>query len=142
MALTTKQNSSKSSLFVAGLAMRIETDVRAEVPGLSDSASLRLVATAPDSDPRMNRLILRQGRFPRPAMEGGRGEVLAGEAFFETNRLELGQKLTAVVRGRRVDLTIVGTVVSPEYIFSIREGAGIVDQVPFAPRRVPGCPAS
>jgi len=117
---------------VASFAMRIETDVRAEVPGLADSATCRLVATAPESDLRMNRLVLRRGRLPRPGRQGGRGEVLAGEAFFEANHLELGQPIAAVVRGSRLDLVIVGTVVSPEYVFSIREGAGIPDPRRFA----------
>jgi putative ABC transport system permease protein len=116
---------------VEGISLRIETDVRIEVPGLPDSATVRLIGTAPDSDPRMNRLVLRRGRMPLPAGQGGRGEALVGEAFFQANRLEFGQRLSAVVRGRRVDLTVVGTVLSPEYVFSIREGAGLPDNRRF-----------
>jgi putative ABC transport system permease protein len=116
---------------VEGLALRIETDVRVEVPGLADSATARLLGTASDSDPRMNRLVLRKGRMPLPPGQGGRGEALVGEAFFEANRLQLGQTLSAVVRGRRIDLTLVGTVLSPEYVFSIREGAGLPDNRRF-----------
>jgi len=75
--------------------------------------------------------VLRRGRFAATGAQGARGEVVVGEAFFEANRLSLGDRLAAVVRGRRIDLTVVGTVLSPEYVFSIREGAGVPDNRRF-----------
>lgn len=109
---------------IESLQMRIVADVRVQVTGLADQATARLIGIAPVSDPRLNRLVLREGRHPDAAR---RGEILAGEAFFKANRLQLGDALQAVVYGRRLDLTIVGVVISPEYVFTIRDGAGIPD---------------
>ena len=45
--------------------------------------------------------------------------MLVSEAFADSHRLEIGDSVTAVINRRRQRLTIVGIVLSPEYIIQI-----------------------
>ena len=52
-----------------------------------------------------------------------RHEALVSEAFAKARQLTPGDRLAAVLNGKREELEIVGIVLSPEYIFSSRGGA-------------------
>ncbi len=49
-----------------------------------------------------------------------REEVLASEAFTNANHLQVGDTIGAVINGRWERLKIVGTALSPEYVYEIR----------------------
>jgi putative ABC transport system permease protein len=110
---------------VEGVQTRVVVDVTLDVPGLDEPAVGRV--TSLDAGGRLNRLHLRSGRLPERA-----GEVLAGEAFFLANKLQLGDTLQAVINGRRQALRIAGTALSPEYIYPIRPGEMLPDDRRFA----------
>jgi putative ABC transport system permease protein len=113
---------------VSAVDTRVVSDVTIEVPGLFEPATGRLISIPAEGRPTLNDVYLRSGRWP----EVGRAdEVLASEAFVEANRLRTGDRLTAVVNGRRRALTIVGVALSPEYVFSIRPGEIIPDDRRF-----------
>jgi putative ABC transport system permease protein len=65
----------------------------------------------------LNDVHLRRGRWPEP---GRRDEVIASEAFTDANRLEVGDRIGAVLRGRWQSLRIVGVGLSPEYVYEIQ----------------------
>jgi putative ABC transport system permease protein len=69
-------------------------------------------------------LYLRSGRYIDPRNPD---EVLVHEAFALANGLKPGDEVSAVINGRRRDLSIVGLVLSPEYIYTIRPGEMIAD---------------
>ncbi|WP_244352349.1 ABC transporter permease [Thermostichus vulcanus] len=107
---------------------RVVADVTLDVPGLAEPATGRLISVPPvrgsgtesSGQPMLNRVFLRQGRYPDPQ----RGEeILASEAFAEANGLALGDRIGAILNGRWQSLQIVGLALSPEYIYEIR-GAG------------------
>ena len=78
--------------------------------------------------PLVNDLFLRRGRW----IERGRSdEVLASEGFVLANQLELGDRVPAVLNGRRRELTIVGVALSPEFIYNIRPGEMVPDDRRF-----------
>ena len=58
-----------------------------DLEGKSDPVSARLVSLPPDRKPRVNDVLLREGRWPDPARDN---EVLINEAFAEANSLAPG----------------------------------------------------
>lgn len=113
---------------VASVEARIVVEVSLDVPGLPEPASGRLISLPEGREPLLNRLYLRRGRWIEPRRAG---EVLVGEAFASANRLEPGDSVVAVVNGRRERLRIVGVVLSPEYIYQLREGDLVPDDRRF-----------
>lgn len=114
---------------VAQVQTRVVKDVTLDVPGLAEPAVGRLISLPRRADDSLNRLSLRDGRFPEP---GRRDEVVVGEAFTQANQLRPGDAVKAVINGRLQELTIVGIVLSPEYIFQIRSGEMMPDDRRFA----------
>lgn len=109
---------------VATVQTDLALPVTLDLPGVNEPAS-GLVRSLPDfNPPELNRLFLRRGRWLSP---GARGEVLVGEAFAEANRLQPGDTLAMLLRGRRQVFRVAGIVLSPEYIFESRPGAALPD---------------
>jgi putative ABC transport system permease protein len=113
---------------VARVDARVVVDVTLDVPGLIEPASGRLIGIDVPPRPMLNDLFLRRGRFPAP---GRTDEVLASEAFALARALGPGDRVGAVINGRRRDLEVVGIALSPEYIYSIRPGELIPDDARF-----------
>jgi putative ABC transport system permease protein len=103
---------------------RVVAEVVLDVPGLADTASGRLVSIPSVGRPRQNDLFLRHGRWIAPNRPN---EVLATEAFVEANGMAVGDSVFAIINGRRRELTIVGTALSPEYVYNIRPGEIVPD---------------
>ena len=81
--------------------------------------------------PTLNDLFLRRGRFPDA---GGTDEVLVSEAFALARTLEPGDRVGAVINGRRRELEIVGRRALAGVRF--RHQAGRTDPRRLALRRV------
>jgi putative ABC transport system permease protein len=104
---------------VEAVEPRVVSRVVLDVPGLDEPATGWLVSIPDRPRPMLNGLVLRSGRYPAP----GRGdEVLVSEAFARANRLKLTDRLGAVLEGRWETLRIVGTAISPEFIYEIPPG--------------------
>jgi putative ABC transport system permease protein len=113
---------------VARVETRVVVDVTLDVPDLVEPASGRLIGIPLPKRPMLNDLFLRRGRFPLP---GGPDEVLVSEAFALSRDLGPGDRVGAIINGRRRELQIVGVALSPEYIYSIRPGELIPDDSRF-----------
>jgi putative ABC transport system permease protein len=101
---------------VALVDTRVLEDVVLTVPGLDEPATGRLISLPAAAAPMLNALALTHGRLPagtRPA------EVVASEAFAEANHLAVGNRLGAILNGRWTELNIVGTALSPEYVYEV-----------------------
>jgi putative ABC transport system permease protein len=104
------------------LQARIVFDVLLDVPGLAEAATGRLVSIPERQGAMLNDLHLRSGRY----IEAGRPtEVVISDAFARANGLRAGSAFDAILNGRWETLHVVGTAVSPEYVYSLR-GAGQV----------------
>lgn len=113
---------------VAQVETRTVADVTLDVAGLTEPATGRLISLPADRRPRVNDLFMRSGRW----VERGRpDEVIASEAFVRANGLTLGDRVGAIINGRRRELTIVGVALSPEYVYSIRPGELVPDDRRF-----------
>jgi putative ABC transport system permease protein len=77
-------------------------------------ASARLVSLPLYGRPKVNDLVLASGRWPDPSRAN---EVLINEAFASAAGLAPGDRLTALLNGRRERLAITGVANSPEFVF-------------------------
>lgn len=101
---------------VASVDARIVADVVADVPGLAEPAVVRLVSVPVPRSIALNEVHLAEGRWPDVANDD---EVVASRAFASANALSLGDSVGVVLNGRWRWLRIVGTGVSPEYVYEI-----------------------
>ena len=96
---------------------RVTAGATLDVAGISEPVSAR-VHSLPDPG-GLNQLVLRAGRMPDAA---SLEEVVVNEAFAEAARLAPGDRFSALVYGKRIDLRISGTVLSPEYVYAVAPG--------------------
>ena len=87
------------------VATRVVEDVTLDVPGMPEPATGRLISVPERGRPPLNDVFLRRGRWIDP---GRPDEVLASELFCEEHGFEPGDRVAALINGRRRELTIVG----------------------------------
>jgi putative ABC transport system permease protein len=109
---------------VARVSTRVVADVTLDVPGYKEPVRGRLISLPADGRPPLNDLFLRRGRWIEP---GAPDEVLVSEAFALAQRLQPGDRVAALINGRRRWLRIVGIALSPEYVYVIPPGELIPD---------------
>lgn len=111
---------------------RVETRVVAyvnlDMAGFDDPVSGHLLSLPDNSPGQLNRIYLRKGRLLEP---GHDREVLLSEEFARAHNLQPGAHLRATINGRRKTLTVVGHVLSPEYIYQIAPGAMFPDYLRY-----------
>jgi putative ABC transport system permease protein len=107
---------------------RVVADVTLDVPGMAEPATGRLVSLPERGRPRLNDVVLRRGRWIDPARPD---QVLVSEMFAEAHGFEPGDRVGAIINGRRRWLEIVGVALSPEYVYAIRPGEMIPDKRQF-----------
>jgi putative ABC transport system permease protein len=103
---------------------RVVAGVKLEVEGFADPVTGLLVSVPDHAEPLLNRLHLKRGRMPEPFSAH---EVVLSDTFADAHRLQPGDRLVAIVNGRRKALTAVGVAVSPEYVYQIAPGAMFPD---------------
>jgi putative ABC transport system permease protein len=94
------------------------------------SAPVRALIASIEEDGagELNRMTLRQGRFPQA---GAPGEVVVDEPFATTNGLVIGDGIDAVIYGRHQNLRIVGVGLAPNYVYALAPGDIIPDDTRF-----------
>ena len=107
---------------------RVVRDAQLSLPGVAPPMIARLIGTDFARPPGTNRLTLTAGRWPLP---NARGEAVVNQRFFEARGLALGGEATVLLNGKLERMRIVGTVLSPEYIYPTR-GGGMPDDEWFA----------
>lgn len=113
---------------VAQVQTRIVMDVTLDVEGLDEPAVGRLISIPDRKTASLNDIYLRSGRYIDPTRSG---EVLVGESFAIAHGLALGDPITAVINGRKQQLTVVGVALSPEYILQFKPGELLPDAKRF-----------
>lgn len=110
------------------VATRVVATVTLDVPGMTEPATGRLISLPERGRPPLNDVYLRRGRWVDPTMPD---EVLASEMFCDANGFGPGDRVAAIINGRRRWLTIVGVALSPEYVYAIRPGEIVPDRRRF-----------
>ena len=81
-----------------------------------EPATAQFVSLPDAGEPVLNRLYLRPGRTPEP---GRAEEVVVNESFAKAHGFGLAPRFSAILNGRKRELTIVGTALSPEFIYTV-----------------------
>ena len=103
---------------VSAVETRVVATAKLEIDGVAGLATARMVSL-PGSERALNQIRLRAGRLPAP---GHGSEGVVNEAFAEATGLHPGGRIAAIVEGRRLDVDVVGVVLSPEHVYSIAPG--------------------
>ena len=111
---------------VSEVETRIVRDAQLSVPDVATPMIARLVGYDFARPAALNRLVLTRGRWPAAG-----GEAVVNQRFLEARRLALGSPVSVLLNGKFERLTLVGTVLSPEFILPTR-GGGLPDDEWFA----------
>ena len=106
---------------VADVQGTVERAVRIEIEGRSDPILGQLIGVDRRQPRRMNQVVVSSGRA-LDTDDAPRGdssiEALVSEGFARANRLSPGSRLRALINGKQRTLVMVGTALSPEYVFA------------------------
>ncbi len=101
---------------VASVETRIAKIALLDLPDVPEPASAMFVSIPDLRDQKLNLLYMRSGRLPLP---GDEHEVVVSEPFAKANHFGIGSTFQAILNGRKRTLRIVGTALSPEFIYSL-----------------------
>jgi len=104
---------------VANVETRVVGSVILDIPGRVQIAAGRIISLPEDGLPQLNRPLLRAGRLPAAEATD---EVAVNAPFAEANGFRPGDSVSANLNGQKRTLTITGTVLSPEFIYTIGPG--------------------
>ena len=102
-------------------AAHVETSlaqvVPINIPNVADPIVGSLIGLDARAPQRLNKVHLRSGRMIEPHTAGAI-EALVSEGFAVARQLKPGDRIHALVNGKREELLMVGIALSPEYIFA------------------------
>jgi putative ABC transport system permease protein len=109
---------------VADVQGTVERMVRLELEGSRDPALGQLIGIDRRGARALNQVVIASGRGldadARPGNADGDGalEALVSQGFAQAHGLQPGARLRALINGKQRTLRVVGTALSPEYIFA------------------------
>lgn len=101
---------------VASVETRIAKIALLDLPAVAEPAAAMFVSVPEFQEQKLNLLYMRSGRLPLPADEN---EVVVSEPFAKANGFDIGSTFDAILNGRKRTLRVVGTALSPEFIYSL-----------------------
>jgi len=113
---------------VSAVEARIASPVILDIPGLREPATGLAVSIPTSGDIAVNALFLRAGRLPESTRTN---EVAVNANFAEAHGFTVGSTFDAVINGSKMTLTVVGIVLSPEYIYALGPGDMMPDNRRF-----------
>jgi len=113
---------------VQAVQTRISRYASLDIAGFPEPVIGRLTSIPESSQPVLNQVALRSGRW---VSAGRHEEVILSEPFAEAHGLEPGDTLSAIINGHRRKLTVVGTGLSPEFVYALGPGALMADDLRF-----------
>lgn len=96
------------------------------MPDLQQPAS-GVIVTQPRGTAPMHELYLREGRLAERS-----GEAVLHEGFASAHGLRPGDRIPVVMGGTKLDVRVVGTGISPEYVLAMNSLEGMPDPKGFA----------
>jgi putative ABC transport system permease protein len=113
---------------VAIVDARIVRFALLDIPDSREPVTAQFISLPDGSEQHLNRVYLRSGRLPEP---GRAEEILVYEAFAAAHQMQPGTHFSAILNGRKRELVVVGTALSPEFIYTIAPGETITDNRRF-----------
>jgi putative ABC transport system permease protein len=114
---------------VEAVQTRISEPVSLPIEGMPRPALGLLLSLPPSGEPATNALRLERGRLPERERDD---EVVVLRSFAEAHGLEPGHRVPVVVDGKLRRLRVVGTALSPEFVYALKPGALADDPAGFA----------
>lgn len=99
-----------------------------DVPGRIETVTARILSLPARGEAVLNLPVVRSGRLPHP---DATDEVAVNAPFATANRLVPGDMFLANLNGHKRALTLTGTLLSPEFIYTIGPGAMMPDNETF-----------
>lgn len=112
---------------IAAWDVRITHYASLDLPGRSEPAAAQLISIPDTGQPRLNRLVLREGRLPLR----GRNELVMSENMASSLGYVPGQKLGVILGGKKQPFTLVGIALSPEFVYVLAPGQLMPDDKAF-----------
>ena len=113
---------------VARVDQRIVYYVTRDIKGFDEPVIGEIISLPEHGQPVLNDLYLTSGTLLQPGRDG---EAVVNQAFAEAHHLTIGDSFTAVINGRRQKITICGTALSPEFVYTIGPGSLFPDDKRF-----------
>ena len=107
---------------------RVSRFATIDIEGFAEPVMGQFVSVPAERQPVLNQIVIRSGRLPGG---GGQDEVVLNEPFAEAHNLVSGDEIVAVMNGHRRQLRIVGTALSPEFVYALGPGALMPDDRRF-----------
>lgn len=104
---------------VAAVEPRIFEVALLDIEGFREPATGLLVSIPSSGEITVNDLFIRRGRLPEV---GRTNEVAIDAQFAEAQRFTIGSRFDAILGSAKTTLTVVGIVMSPEYVYSLGPG--------------------
>ena len=114
---------------VAAVDARIARPALLDIPGFSEPASAQFVSLPDNGEPHLNRLYMRSGRLPEP---GRSEEIVVNEPFARAHGFSEAARFSAILNGKKRELVIVGTALSPEFVYTVGPGDLMPDDRRYA----------
>jgi putative ABC transport system permease protein len=114
---------------VAAVDARIVKLALLDIPNFREPATGQLISLPESGHPSLNQIYLRSGRLPQADKAE---EVVVNEGFAAAHGFTPGARFSALLNGRKRELAIVGTALSPEFIYSVGPGDIMPDERRFA----------
>ncbi len=109
---------------VAEVKLDVVFDAQVDLPGVVQPVTGRFIgldlSAAQAGRQGLNALSLKQGLWPE---RGAQLEALVSDRFAAARSLKPGDVVHAILNGRRERIHLVGTAVTPEYVFASQGGA-------------------
>ncbi|WP_372422277.1 ABC transporter permease [Salinarimonas chemoclinalis] len=87
-----------------------------DLPDIPEPASAIFVSLPDLGEQTLDLITLRSGRTPLP---GATREVVVSEPFAQAHGYEIGSTFQAILNGVKRELVIVGTALSPEFVYAL-----------------------
>lgn len=114
---------------VAAVDARVVKLALLDIPNFREPATGRVISLPDGVEPLLNRLYVRVGRLPQPESSN---EVAINEGFAKAHGLMPGARFSAVLNGKRREVTVVGIALSPEFVYAIGPADRVPDDTRFA----------
>jgi putative ABC transport system permease protein len=114
---------------VATAEARIAKLALLDIPNFLEPATAQVISLPDVGEPKLNLLYMRLGRTPEP---GRADEIVVNDTFAKAHGFGIGTRLSAILNGRKRELVIVGTALSPEFIYTVGPGDLMPDDRRFA----------
>ena len=113
---------------VARVEARISQNAILDIEGMVEPAMGQLLSVPTTGQPLLNVPGPTLGRLPEAGREG---EVMVNETFALAHGFKPGDSFNLTLNGQRREVTIVGTALSPEFIYTIAPGSIMPDDRRF-----------